>query len=211
MKTICKQDAPLEFSDWKARANTDWQPTYDDLRGAEKKALKQSLMAEQGFICCYCERRLVDDDSHIEHFRPQNDPQCDPLDYGNLLCSCQDRIVKGNPRHCGNLKNGWFDEELLVSPLSEGCEAKFAYSGDGRIRPAGHGDQGASTTIAKLGLDVPKLNDLRKKAIEPFADGSLSEADLRDFVAGYLGRDHAGMFGEFFTTIRHLFGACVIR
>lgn len=130
MKHIVKQEEPQEFSKWRATANDNWQPTYNDLSGPIKQSVKQALMAEQGYLCCYCERRLIDNDSHIEHFKPQNDPQVDPLDYANLLCSCQSRIAKGNPRHCGNLKNGWFDEQLLISPLSADCAGRFAYTGD---------------------------------------------------------------------------------
>lgn len=206
MKHITKQEEPQEFLDWKARANDDWQPTYDELRGEEKKAVKDSLMAEQGFLCCYCERRLTDIDSHIEHFRPQNDPNCDPLNYSNLLCSCQNKIAKGAPRHCGNLKNGWFEEPLLVSPLTEECEDRFAYSGDGGILPSDPADEPARITIEKLGLDIRKLCDLRKKAIDPFLDSELSESEFRQFVVGYLQKNNMGMFGEFSTTIRHLFG-----
>jgi uncharacterized protein (TIGR02646 family) len=164
-------------------------------------------MAEQGYLCCYCENRLVDNDSHIEHFQPQNDPGDDPLNYANLLCSCQNRIERGDPRHCGNLKNGWFDEQLLISPLSNGCEERFAYSGDGLIRPTDQADEPARVTIERLGLDILKLNDLRRKAIEPFVDAELSEIELRQFVTGYLRRDTEGIFGEFCTTISHLFGA----
>lgn len=209
MKCIVKQDEPPKFRSWKAEANANWQPTYADLRGKEKQEVKQSLMAEQGFLCCYCERRLTEDDSHIEHFRPQSDPQCDPLDYGNLLCSCQNTIAKGAPRHCGNLKNEWFDEGLLISPLVEGCEGRFAFAGDGQIRSSNPDDLAASVTIKKLGLDTPKLNDLRKKAIGPFTDAALSDDELRAFVVGYLDRKQGVMFGEFWTAIRHLFGAHV--
>lgn len=207
MKRIFKQPEPAALSDWKARANADWQPTYDDLRGREKDAVKQSLMAEQGHICCYCERRLRDMDSHIEHFRPQNDALCDPLDYGNLLCSCQNKIPKGDPRHCGNLKNGWFDQDLLISPLAEACEEHFAYSGDGQIRTTDPTDRAARVTIEKLGLGIPKLNDLRKSAIEPFLDPELSEVEFRQFLAAYLRPDAQGLLGEFWTTIHYLFGA----
>jgi uncharacterized protein (TIGR02646 family) len=207
MKHITKQAEPQEFRDWKANANADWQPTYDDLRDPEKPVVKGALMAEQGFLCCYCERRLIDEDSHIEHFRPQSDPLCDPLDYGNLLCSCQNKIPKGDPRHCGNLKNGWFDEERLVSPFSADCASRFRFTGDGLVYPAKADDDGAEITIRKLGLDIPKLNDLRKNAIAPFVDETLDEAEFKSFVTGYLARDASGSFGEFWTTIRHLFGA----
>jgi len=209
MKHIVKQDEPQAFTDWKASANEDWQPTYDDLSGETKKAVKYALMAEQGDICCYCERRLTDEDSHIEHFRPQRDPAVDLIDFGNLLCSCQNQLKKGEPRHCGNLKGEWFDRDLLISPLDPGCEDRFAFTGDGLIKPAADHDQAASETITRLGLSIPKLNDMRAKVIEPFLDEELSLEEVQSFVDGYLTQDTSGRFGEFWTTIRYLFGGLV--
>ena len=209
MKHIVKQNEPDEFTRWKALANEDWQPTYDLLSGDTKKAVKNSLMIEQGYICCYCERRLTDNDSHIEHFQPQNDPVVDPLDFSNMLCSCQDQVKKGEPRHCGNLKNGWFDSGLLVSPFDSACESRFAFTGDGCIKPAADTDRAATETIRRLGLDIPKINDFRAKAIEPFLDDSLSDEELRTFVSGYLEKDESGQYGEFWTTIHYLFSEYV--
>jgi len=57
-----------------------------------------------------------------------------------------------------------------------------------------------------LGLDIPKLKSLRAKAIEPFLDEELAEDELQNFVRGYLEKDKEGQFGEFWTTIRYLFG-----
>ena len=210
MKHIAKDGEPKAFADWKALSNDDWQPTYGDLAGELKKAVKKALMAEQGHICCYCERRLNDDDSHIEHFRPQSDPAVDPLDFGNLLCSCQNQIKKGEPRHCGNLKDAWFDQHLLVSPLDPDCENRFAFTGDGEIKSLVDNDLAAAETIKNLGLDIPKLNALRSKAIEPFLDDGLSHQEMQAFVTGYLNRDASGQFGEFWTTIRYLFGGYVL-
>ncbi len=206
MKHVVKHLEPEAFIDWKALANEDWQPTYDDLSGAPKAAVKRALMQDQGFLCCYCERRLTESDCHIEHFQPQSDPAVDPLDYGNLLCSCQNQIKKGAPRHCGNLKDNWYDPELLVSPLDPGCENRFLFEGDGLIKPADKHDQAARETITRLGLDIPKLNDLRASVIEPFLEDSLTHDELRRFVLGYLSMGEDGRFGEFSTTIKYLFG-----
>jgi len=205
MKHIVKQGEPQAFTDWKAQANEDWQPTYGVLAGETKTTTKDALMQEQGYLCCYCERRLTENDSHIEHFQPQNDQAADPLDFNNMLCSCQDQLKKGEPRHCGNLKGDWFDRDLLVSPFDIACEERFAFEGDGLIKPATAHDQAATETINKLGLDIPKLNALRAKAIEPFLDDELSTKELQDFVSGYLIKDTSGQFGEFWTTIRYLF------
>lgn len=67
-------------------------------------------------------------------------------------------------------------------------------------------DLASSETIKKLGLDIPKLNALRAKAIEPFLDEGLSPQEMRAFVSGYLNKDASGRFGQFWTTIRYLFG-----
>jgi uncharacterized protein (TIGR02646 family) len=206
MKHILKQAEPAAFREWKDLANDDWKPTFFDLSGSVKQSLKAALIAEQGFICCYCERRLIDADSHIEHFEPQHRPEVDPLEYGNLLCSCQNQLKKGEPRHCGNRKGDWFDPELLVSPLDLDCEARFSFSGDGRMKPADAGDQAAVTTIEKLGLAIPKLNALRAYVIDPFLDDTLTREELDAFVIGYLQPDEDGRLGEFWTTIRDLFG-----
>jgi uncharacterized protein (TIGR02646 family) len=205
MKHIVKQSEPINFSKWKALANDNWKPTYSDLRGNEKRAVHISLMEEQGYICCYCESRLIEDDSHIEHFRPQHDPMVDALDYSNIICSCQERTKKGDPLHCGNLKNKWFDDKLLISPLEEGCENRFRFNGDGTIWAKDLQDKAAITTIKKLGLDLSLMNESRKQAIEVFLDETLTEEEFDKFVYDYLQKDNQGVFGEFWTTIKQLF------
>jgi uncharacterized protein (TIGR02646 family) len=209
MKHIQKGIEPEKFTDWKGLANEDWQPTYDDLSGDVKKAVKDALKAEQGSICCYCERRLQDDDSHIEHFRPQSNPSVDPLDFSNLLCSCQNQIKKGVPRHCGNLKDNWFDETLLISPFNPDCEQRFSFTQLGEIKPRSETDEAAQITITKLGLDISKLNAMRKAVIEPFLDETLTETDLQEFVSGYLKKDAENCYGEFWSMIRYNFAEYV--
>lgn len=210
MKYIQKGSEPDSFSAWKAQESSEWKPSYDDLSGSPKRALKQALMREQGFICCYCEREIVDADSHIEHFRPQHDPLTDPLDYQNLLCSCQQSLKRSEPRHCGNLKGDWFDDSLLLSPLDSRCEARLAYTADGRVHPAQSDDQAAVATISHLGLDCAKLQGLRKAAISPFLEEELTQTEFGLFVENYLRLDQTGHFQPFWTTIRHLFGSGVL-
>jgi len=206
MKHIVKQPEPEAFSEWKAMANKDWMPTFSLLGGELKKGVKHALMAEQGFLCCYCERKLSDNDSHIEHFRPQHDPAVDPLDYDNMLCSCQNQLKKGEPRHCGNLKDDWFDAILLVSPFEPSCENRFAFLGDGSIKTALEQDQAASETIRRLGLNCPKLNALRKSALDFFLDETFSTEEVRTLIMAHLAKDSSGRYGEFWSTIRYLFG-----
>lgn len=206
MKYIVKRPEPASFAAWKVAKRHQPDLNYNHLVGALKQDVKEALMDEQGYICCYCERRIQNNNAHIEHFRPQSDPETDSLDYSNMLCSCQRTLKKGAPRHCGNLKSYWYDEELLVSPLDPDCEERFLYHADGRIKAADRHDASAWETIEHLGLGISKLNDLRAKAIEPFLDEDLSPEELDTFVTAYLKPNRAGKYGEFWTTIRYLFG-----
>ncbi|MDQ7073625.1 MAG: retron system putative HNH endonuclease [Gammaproteobacteria bacterium] len=204
MKWVRKRSEPKIFTDWKALVSEAWQPSYANLGGVEKQAVKQALIQEQGGLCCYCERRLSEADSHIEHFRPQSEPDVDPLDFANMLCSCQSQLRRGEPRHCGNSKGAWFEEGVLVSPLEPECEGRFSYRGDGGIKPMTSSDDAASETISHLALDIPKLRALRAAVIAPFLD-DLTESEFQNFVTGYLQYDAQGQYGEFWTVIKYLF------
>ncbi len=207
MKYIIKGEEPSEFTKWKNQANPQWTPSYDKLSGNVKDSVYGALKKEQGFICCYCERELTEDDYHIEHLNPQERGQVDPLDFSNMLCSCQRQIKKGEPRHCGNSKDNWFDEDSFISPLNHECEEKFKYTFDGHIEAANLIDNAAVVTIEKLKLGIDKLNKMREKAIEPFIDDIFSDEDLNDFAKGYLieKEDNNGKYNEFYSTIKYLF------
>lgn len=204
MKYIEKQTEPPELRQWKELENEDWQPSYETLGSKLKTTIKQALIQEQGYICCYCEQRLDPKDSHIEHFQPQSDPAVDPLDFANMLCSCQDQIKKGEPRHCGNLKGDWFDPKHLISPLEPNCETAFKFTADGYIQAQNDQNQAAITTIKKLGLDIPKLRELRKQTIEPFLDPSLSTEELELFTKNYLSPSKSGELSQFWSSIKYV-------
>ncbi|MEN8219842.1 MAG: hypothetical protein ABFS56_26535 [Pseudomonadota bacterium] len=68
----------------------------------------------------------------IEHFRPQKQYPELKLEYNNLLCSCQFELQKTEPRHCGNAKGSWFDENLTISPLEPSCESNAIKLGSKR-------------------------------------------------------------------------------
>ncbi|MEO1386739.1 MAG: retron system putative HNH endonuclease [Cyanobacteria bacterium J06634_6] len=202
MKYIQKQSEPLEFTTWKKRSRT-----YARFKKTAKikHPVKTALMKEQGYLCCYCERRLLENDSHIEHLRPQSDPDVDPLNFSNLLCSCQKELQPDEPRHCGNAKANC-DPSLLVSPLDSTCEKRFTFSSDGHIQPTEATDSVAMKTIEQLQLDILKLRAFRRGAIAPFLDPDLSDADFQDLVKSHLTKDSSGRFGGFWTTIDQLFG-----
>jgi uncharacterized protein (TIGR02646 family) len=118
MKRIHKRPEPTELTEWKrewAGPDTSWS----DLPGDVTQALRESLFNEQGHICCYCGRRIVPNDSHIEHLVPRSPETGDPtltFVYENLLASCQANLMSGDPIHCGMKKGNWYDPVLLYFP-----------------------------------------------------------------------------------------------
>jgi uncharacterized protein (TIGR02646 family) len=199
MRHIQKRTEPKEFTDWKAHANEDWQPTYEHLSGDEKKAVYESLLAEQGHICCYCERELAQNDYHIEHLNPQHLGAGDDLQYANFICSCLNQTAKGVPLHCGKLKD---DKLLRIHPLQEDCQSKFTFTVLGEIDGV---DKDAKDTIKILGLDIDKLTDMRKVAVEPFLSEEIDQDEFQSFIAGYITLNKNGNRNAFCSMIEFLF------
>lgn len=215
MKYINKGQEPQSFKSWKdndkmyQRGKPNWDRFNHSKYRDIKNELLETLKREQGYICCYCEVKLKENDYHPEHLKPKDKnkyPQLQ-LEYENLLCSCQLEIESGEPRHCGNSKGSWYDDNLLVSPLNSICETKFTYTMDGQIS---HTDEASEHTIKHLQLGIDKLNKLRESAIEPFLIdpitlNEISKEEAKIFAERYLQVSN-GKFNEFHTTIKYLFG-----
>ncbi len=203
MKYIAKGEEPNSFTEWKALANDEWIPTYSQLSGDVKRDVKNALIIEQGGICCYCERKLNYEDSHIEHLSPQCNDE-GQLDFQNMLCSCQKHLKKKEPLHCGNSKGA---DEIPITPLENNCEIRFTFTADGQIE---HTCQDSKETIKILQLNIDKLINLRRNAIEPFiidpvTSEEISKDDAENFAKEYLEMRN-GNYNEFYTTIKYLFG-----
>jgi uncharacterized protein (TIGR02646 family) len=212
MKYIDKGPEPEILLKWKAKDKMylRGKPNWNRLDKGIKDVLRITIAEEQGYICCYCERRLNDVDYHIEHIKPKAKGKYPELqlEYDNMLCSCQLKLKYGEPRHCARAKDNWFQENNFVSPLNPLCESKFTYTYDGYISPTDEHDNAAITTIDRLKLGIDKLNALRRNAIAPFIDEDIDADELTEFVTRYLvdKDENGGTFNEFYSTIKYLFG-----
>lgn len=180
MRFIFKGGEPVSFTAWKALANEDWLPSFDNLGNPQKRDVYNALIKEQKGICSYCERELEGKDYHLEHLNPQAAHNGDDLDFNNFLCSCLNKTAKGDPLHCGQEKG---DKILPIHPLQSNCQQQFTFTGDGKINGV---DDAASQTIRILALDLGKLNDLRENALDPFLDPTLTDQELENFVKKYM-------------------------
>lgn len=171
MKRIVKTSEPTSFTGWKTGTHSDWVPSWEALDNPIKGELHQRLLDDQGAICCYCGGEITDGSSHIEHLVPRRGPSARPdleLEFKNLLASCGLNAKPREPRHCGPAKDSWYDANLLVSPLTPACESKFRYLDNGAVEPSEPADQRAVETILRLKLDIHKLREARRGAIEGY-------------------------------------------
>lgn len=211
MKYIKKNQPPEEFIEWKNKTNEDWQPTWKKFRrNPVKRSVRESLLEEQGYICCYCEKRINQEDSHIEHLKPKDTNNIYShltLDYNNLLASCQGEKENTStiPVHCGHKKDDWYDEALMVSPLDSNCADFFRYTEDGQILPTTDLDKkpAAEQTIKRLALDIDKLKRMREQAIEGILDtiDTLSNNEIKKLINGFEKTNANGECEEFCSAI----------
>jgi len=169
MRRIRKTHPPKVFLDW-LKENEDLDCSYDALVGKSAHVeLKKHLIKEQGFLCAYTGHELDENSSHVEHLKPQN--ECvgnEDIDYRNMVACFPYNGGDMSHGYGAPLKGGWWDENLFISPLSDDCERRFAFSWSGRIHETPENHAAAKKTIELLGLSHNYLVNLRKKAINGF-------------------------------------------
>ncbi len=204
MKQIVKTSEPHELRHWfQAQPLENGRRIncgYNDMPGDVREVVKQQLLAEQGWLCCYTGRRIDGRSSHIEHFKPQS--RCleyEDIDYANLLAA----YPGPNAPKCpfgAHEKADWYDAELLINPLKPQCDHAFRFDQSGSIHPAKESDIAARETIRRLCLNHKQLVELREQAIEEalFPEGqTLSKAKLEKIVAGFCNRNGKGQYPAF--------------
>ena len=201
MKHVKKAATAPVLDAWKASANLEWQPTYSNLQNPEKHDLHTALLAEQGWVCCYCGRSVAQQDSHIEHFRPQSQRADLALSYENLHASCIRETDPGMPLHCGHAKGSEFNETRHISPLDPACEARFTYTFDGQIIAAGVADTDATYMVHLLKLDIAFLRARRQQAIrlvfDPTFLATVTDDELRVLRDSFRRYDENGRASSF--------------
>ncbi|HYO64541.1 MAG TPA: retron system putative HNH endonuclease, partial [Archangium sp.] len=91
MRPIIKGAEPAELAAWKKRKATHKQPPWDSTEEdwlEARSQVKEALLHEQGFVCCYCEQRIEHSNSHIEHLESRHTAPKRVFDHTNLLASC---------------------------------------------------------------------------------------------------------------------------
>ncbi len=97
MRRIDKSGEPTELQKYR-RTKGEPAPTYDDMPPEVSQSLRATLLAEQGWLCCYCMRRISTSDCRIEHWAAKSTYPDKQLDYRNLFAACSGDL--GDEPHC---------------------------------------------------------------------------------------------------------------
>lgn len=150
----------------------------DDPR--DKRHVRDALLEDQGFLCCYCMRR-IDPDKHqvrIEHHQCQSSASERDLDWDNLLVACSgarklrgrakdDAAARKVPRPQQSCDRRKGDDAITLNPLTPNVDA-IQYLNDGRMQ---HSDPQLQEDLEeRLNLNVEFLVsgrlDAREELIE---------------------------------------------
>lgn len=193
MKYIQKNAPPKSLEEYKITEGATFKD-LDKNHTSIKREVKNSLIEEQGGICCYCGTRIDRTDSMIEHFKPKAKgyfPELQ-LEYSNLLASCLGGQINRQtnrrfPLCCdANKKN----RVIEVSPTDPDCESYFKYDDDGNIY--------GITPEARYAIQILNLNNevqknRRKAAIAAYINLP-EETDWQEEIRFLAARDRNGLY-----------------
>jgi len=147
----------------KGREPRAWQEARLSTPGAHfdneaKPDLRDALLAEQGYLCCYCMGRIDARTTRIEHFLPRRHKD-DQLNYRNTLAACTGG--EGYPpklQHC-DVRKG--DRGIVANPCDPRIEKLVRYSSSGEVHSPdprvqsnlNQGDDGEDGGALNLNLD----------------------------------------------------------
>lgn len=174
MKQIIKTVPPEEFVEYCKTPGS----SFSELSGKPKKALKERLLEDQGYICCYCGTEIHNNEqTKIEHIKCQKRHDYLSLCFDNMLASCdggdKDRMNKVKPKHQLHCDAKKGNDDIPISPLNY-VDDLLVYFDDGTVK--GRNNVGQEL-IRILGLNVKYLVSQRKNAIESYNDLPLEDLE----------------------------------
>lgn len=161
MRCIDKQPPPESLSQFQ---RTSEGLGWDSLSTVVKNEIRESLLQEQGCICCYCMSRIEAESSQIEHWLAQSCHEQQRFDYGNMLAVCEgNKGTSPSSQHCDRKKG---DRDLKYNPANpeHRIEDRVRYLRDGSITSD---DPDFDNQINEvLNLNFRRLRDNRKNAYD---------------------------------------------
>lgn len=129
METINKsQKTPSKLKKHAKKQNA----RFDNMDKLTSSQLRETLLNDQGYICCYCQRRIPEEKlpkSKIEHFKCQDKNKELQLKFYNLFIACNGQI--GSVETCDTAKHN--DDLYGINLLDVNLSDKIKYTKNGVI------------------------------------------------------------------------------
>ncbi len=185
MRYVQKLSIPQFFID-DTTGLTKWANYYAD----KKRNLKKHILKEeQSYLCIYCESKISNNSSHLEHIKPKClDISNLTFNYHNIAVSCNGTChnsdTDNTKYHCGHRKDSVdtvFDEAKFLNPVEVlNIREYFQYDFDDYlINPSNKDNTKAQYMIDTLRLNDGGLPKARKKALEIFMNKMEKISDIK--------------------------------
>ena len=213
---IQKQEEPERYRRWRSRP----EASYGKMKGRVRRELRNSLLTEQGFVCCFCGCAIGRKESdttvtqiyplssdahniHNAHIIPQSVAPQLSLDYGNICASCDSS--DSNEKHCDEAQRNL---ELPVTPLQEDCISFFSFDSTGTINAnedkSQEDQEKACQTIYILKLNSKILQEKRESMLQECM--SIPEDYFDSAMENLKQRDEKERFAPFYFVALRYFG-----
>jgi len=214
MKFIEKGQEPLSLSVFiEKEQQANIHPSYGNLDKEVINDLNDSLLKEQGYLCCYCMEEIGLNSLRREHFLPQSRFKSEELNYANIFAACH--FSSGLPpdqQHCDIKKGNLLIPQYILDPK---CSDYFRYNRSGEILPYGDfkryqdyynnfhklnpEQQAILSTIEILNLNAERLKTKRQYFILPLLQNinGFSKVQIEQKIEDYKTTDRFGKLKRF--------------
>lgn len=205
MILIEKSKEPKELTEYRRKIAAAYGALDEDV----KDKLKESLLEEQGYICCYCMQRISKENMKIEHWDPQNLSPNKQLLYTNMFAACKGNEKKGNRKEVQTCDTRKGELQLNLNPLKKSDMDTIYYTIDGKIFSSNSTfNEEINTT---LNLNYKLLVKARKEAVNAVIDylvkknpkGCWSKAVLQSTMNKYLIKNGENQYNCFLGAITY--------
>ncbi|MCV6637375.1 retron system putative HNH endonuclease [Candidatus Albibeggiatoa sp. nov. NOAA] len=183
MRFIQKTETPQFFLE-----DIEGLENWNDYFSHDKRTLKTHILQnEQNYLCVYCESKVSEQSSHIEHIKPKETYASLTFEYSNLSVSCNGTCHNIDPdrthHSCGHRKNNEYDENKFLDPTKiENIREYFIYSHDEndhiKIQPSDKDKAKAEYMIDTLRLNDDSLAKARKNTLVAFQNSLRNIKDI---------------------------------
>ncbi len=133
----------------------NWDGFRSHQAGESYRKLVEGLVDLQHGLCGYCGIDILERDRQVEHVIPQSDPNCDALDYGNMIACCKGGTLQTTDpvrrnRSCGEAKGNRVNRDFVDPRTLPDCPALIRVNFDGRVVADADSCAGFGISVARM-------------------------------------------------------------